>query len=100
MRTLFGNFNNDNHDINDDDHEHSENISYIEIFFIGASVALILSIIFFTTANSQTITGTVTDEITKEALIGVNIILNDGGGTSTDIDGKYQLKLQERKITG
>ena len=35
MRTLFGNFNNDNYnqDIRDDDHEHDENISYIEFFF-------------------------------------------------------------------
>ena len=49
MRRLFGNFNNDNYnqDIRDDDHEHDENISYIEFFFIGSSVALIISIIFF-----------------------------------------------------
>ncbi len=60
---------------------------------------LVISIIFFATANSQTINGTVTDAITKEALIGVNIILNDGGGTSTDINGKYQLKLQEGEQT-
>ena len=49
MRTLFGNFNNDNYnqDIRDDDHEHDENISYIEIFFIAVSASLIISIIFF-----------------------------------------------------
>ena len=54
---------------------------------------------FYTTTNAQTIKGMVTDEITKEGLIGVNIILNDGSGTSTDIDGKYQLQLQEGKQT-
>lgn len=49
MRTLFGNFNNDNYnqDISDDDHEHHENISYIDFFFIGVSVSLVISIIFF-----------------------------------------------------
>ncbi|MEC9209804.1 MAG: TonB-dependent receptor [Bacteroidota bacterium] len=56
---------------------------------------LMVSIIFFEIANAQTINGTITDATTKEALIGVNIILNNGSGTSTDIDGKYQLKLQE-----
>ena len=62
---------------------------------------LMLSIIFFEVANAQTISGAITDAATKEALIGVNIVLNNGSGTSTDIDGKYQLQLQEgeQKIT-
>ena len=52
MRTLFGNDNNHNYnydyyDINDDDHKHNESISYIEFFFIGVSVSLVISIIFF-----------------------------------------------------
>lgn len=61
---------------------------------------LMLSIMF-ATLSAQTITGTVTDIITKEALIGVNIILETGEGTSTDIDGKYRLKTLrgDQKIT-
>ena len=60
-----------------------------------------MSIIFFESTNAQKINGTITDAITKEALIGVNIVLWNGGGTSTNIDGKYQLQLieGEQKIT-
>tara|TARA_A100001015_G_scaffold95159_1_gene105740 strand:+ start:381 stop:773 length:393 start_codon:yes stop_codon:yes gene_type:complete len=50
MRTLFGNFNNDNYnqDINDDDdHKHNENISYVDFLFIGVSVSVVIIIIFF-----------------------------------------------------
>ena len=54
-----------------------------------------LSIISFFLVAQQgnfTISGQVTDNTTKEALIGVNIISNDIG-TSTNIDGNYTLKL-------
>ena len=60
---------------------------------------LVIIIVFFTTTKAQIIKGTVTDERTKEGLIGVNIILNDGSGTSTDIEGNYQLQIQEGKQT-
>jgi iron complex outermembrane receptor protein len=56
---------------------------------------MMLSIILFEVANAQIIEGLITDGNTKEALIGVNIVLTNGSGTSTDIDGKYQLKLNE-----
>ena len=56
-------------------------------------ILIIFSIIFFEFANAQKIAGTITDASTKEALIGVNIILNNGQGTSTDINGRYQLQL-------
>ena len=57
--------------------------------------------IIFANLSAQTITGIVTDVITKEALIGVNIILETGEGTSTDINGKYRIKIEkgEQKIT-
>ena len=51
--------------------------------------------LFIKMTNAQTLNGTITDAQSKEVLIGVNIILNNGNGTSTDIDGKYQLKIQE-----
>jgi len=53
--------------------------------------------ILCTTITAQTITGTVTDGTTKEALIGVNIILESGNGTSSDIDGNFTLQLNESK---
>ena len=57
--------------------------------------------LFFEAAKAQKIIGTITDAPTKEALIGVNIVLTNGGGTSTDIDGKYLLQIAEgeQKIT-
>ena len=43
--------------------------------------------------KSQTLEGFVKDKNTSEPLIGANIVLEDGNGTSTDIDGKYLLKI-------
>jgi len=54
---------------------------------------LILNFIYYEN-TAQTIQGTIIDENTNEALIGVNIILENGQGTSTDIFGKYTLKTQ------
>ena len=45
--------------------------------------------------NAQIINGKITDLNTKESLIGVNIISEEGSGTASDIDGEYQLKLTE-----
>jgi len=47
------------------------------------------------TIYSQTISGTITDANNNEALIGANIILENGGGTATDVFGKYTLKTEE-----
>ena len=53
------------------------------------------------TIYSQTISGVITDANNNEALIGANIILKNGGGTATDVFGKYMLKTEEgiQKIT-
>ena len=53
------------------------------------------------TLYSQTISGTITDSNNNEELIGVNIILENGGGTATDVFGKYTLNTNEgtQKIT-
>ena len=53
------------------------------------------------TIYSQTISGTITDANNNEELIGVNIILENGGGTSTDVFGRYTLNTSEgtQKIT-
>ena len=58
---------------------------------------LILCIIFFNISNSQTISGTITDASNNEVLIGANIILDNGSGTSTNINGNYQIKIKEGK---
>jgi iron complex outermembrane receptor protein len=53
------------------------------------------------TLYSQTISGTITDAKNNEELIGVNIILENGRGTSTDVFGKYTLSINEgtQKVT-
>ena len=60
-----------------------------------------LSIIFFNVSNAQTISGIITDATTNDVLIGANIVLDNGSGTSTNINGDYQIKIEEgqQKIT-
>ena len=59
---------------------------------------LIVSVSFLQHINAQTITGLIIDSNTKEALIGVNIILDNGTGTASNIEGKYQLKTKEGEL--
>jgi len=44
-------------------------------------------------AQTGTLKGTLTDEITGETLIGALVIYGSGKGTTTDMDGNYQLDL-------
>jgi len=53
---------------------------------------ILLVFVFGIKTNAQILSGTVVDKITKEALIGVNIILNNSG-TSTDLNGNYSIKI-------
>lgn len=46
------------------------------------------------TIQAATIKGTVTDAISKEALIGASVMTASGKGTSTDFDGNYSLELE------
>ena len=43
-------------------------------------------------AQNNLITGTVLDE-NKEAMIGVNISIDDNTGTTTDIEGNFELEI-------
>ena len=52
----------------------------------------LFSILFFQQLKAQEITGTVIDGVTKEALIGVNIIIDGRGIASSDFDGKFKIK--------
>ena len=49
------------------------------------------SSIFITDLYSQNITGQVIDKKSKETLIGANVKIIDGVGTTTDIDGNFTL---------
>lgn len=42
-------------------------------------------------AQKPNVSGTVTDAVTGEPLIGVGVIVSTGGGTTTDIDGNYSV---------
>ena len=54
-------------------------------------------VLFYSELSAQKISGVVTDASTNETLIGVNIILGDGSGTSTDLDGRYELNINSNK---
>ena len=58
---------------------------------------LLLNIFLFELGYTQTIKGKITDYHTNEALIGVNIILENGEGTSSDLNGKYTLNLKTNR---
>ena len=44
-------------------------------------------------AQSATFKGVVTDEGTNETLIGVTVVMADGSGTVTNLDGEYSIKV-------
>ena len=45
-----------------------------------------------TLLNAGTISGTITDEVTGDPLIGANVFIMDANlGTATDVDGKYMI---------
>ena len=54
-------------------------------------------ILFFVSnyTSAQYINGKIIDKKTKEPLIGVNVLLSSGGGTATDFNGDYSLKLNK-----
>ena len=57
----------------------------------------LFSILFFQQLKAQEITGTVIDGVTKEALIGVNIIIDGRGIASSDFDGKFTGTLEVKE---
>ena len=52
---------------------------------------IIFFICYYTFAFSQNIKGVVIDRDTKEPLIGVNVIISNTNGTTTDINGNFNL---------
>jgi iron complex outermembrane receptor protein len=65
-------------------------------------VIFILSFfIFYLNSFSQNakVYGIVSDSISKETLIGVNIVLENGTGTATNIDGKYEIEVEPGTVS-
>ena len=58
---------------------------------------ILILILFYSDLSAQKISGIVTDASTNETLIGVNIILSNGSGTTTDLDGRYELNINSNK---
>ena len=53
---------------------------------------------FYFTAQSSIITGVITDE-NKETMPGVNVkVIGEDGGTTTDFDGKYAIKVESDNV--
>lgn len=66
--------------------------------FYKFSTIIILLVTTLLSYGQGTITGVVTDSKTGDGLIGVNIIVpGTTYGTTTDIDGKYSIKLSEEQ---
>ena len=55
------------------------------------NILIFLFFLFITDLYSQNITGQVIDKKSKETLIGANVKIIDGVGTTTDIDGNFTL---------
>lgn len=67
-----------------------------KLFSYGALIALM--VVFMSTSSfaQRTITGTINDAGTNEALIGANVIVSGTAqGTITDIDGNYSLSVPD-----
>ncbi len=68
----------------------------MKIYFTKFHFLLILMVVSVSAFGQRTITGTVTEEGTKEPLFGANILIKGfDTGTITDFDGKYSLELPE-----
>ncbi len=63
------------------------------------SIIFLLLYSFLAVAQQTNIRGQVIDDNTKETLVGVNIILNDTTGVTTDISGCYNIELKPGKYT-
>ena len=56
---------------------------------------LVFSILICSNLFGQEVTGIILDNSNKETLIGVNIILDDKGVASSDINGNFSIKTSE-----
>ena len=59
------------------------------------SLVLLLTAFTFLKSEGQEISGRISDKLTNETLIGVNILLNGKGITSSDFDGNFSISTSE-----
>ena len=59
------------------------------------SLALLFTAFTFLKSKGQEISGRITDKLTNETLIGVNILLDGKGIASSDFDGKFRISANE-----
>ena len=69
-------------------------ISRLKTIFV-----VLLGLYSLTSYGQGSIVGTVTDAITNESLIGVNIVYAPGKGVISDIDGQYKVELENGTYT-
>ena len=59
------------------------------------SLALLITAFTFLKSKGQEISGRISDKMTNETLIGVNILLDGKGITSSDFDGNFFVSTSE-----
>ena len=59
------------------------------------SLALLFTAFTFLKSKGQEVSGRITDKLTNESLIGVNILLDGKGVASSDFDGKFSISANE-----
>ena len=64
-------------------------------FFFFLLVAFVFNAFYANSQELYTVSGNVTDKITHQPLVFVNIFLENGLGGTTDIDGKFLFRLKE-----
>ncbi|MFN3342859.1 MAG: TonB-dependent receptor, partial [Flavobacteriales bacterium] len=70
-------------------------------FAVHKSAVFVLSFLFISLvskAQNATIRGKITDKSTKEALVGVNVVLSKGGGVASDINGQYKVSVDPGEV--
>jgi hypothetical protein len=57
------------------------------------TLPLVCLLVLMAHGQNGKISGTVTDKLDKQALIGVNVVYAPGKGVVTDVNGRYTLEL-------
>ncbi len=61
-----------------------------------SSVVILFCLSLTTFAQDVTLSGVITDEETGDPLVGASVVTAEGQGVTTDLDGKYNLKLSKK----
>jgi hypothetical protein len=76
-----------------------QSIDHLNLNIMKSIAVCILLVIFVLTLNAQKIkiTGVVKDANTGETIIGANVLLKEGIGTVTDLEGKFTIEAENGK---